>query len=384
MTKKPKVASSPNEIYVTHLTSMHSPNHIRIFVKECQSLKKAGYSVSLIALHNKDETVEGIKIIGIALPRRRILRMVSNVFHLFPRALEERANVYHFHIPELIPVGLLLKAKGKKVVYDIHEDTPRSLLARHYLPSWLRLPISWLFEKLEDIYAHRFSALVAATPAIGERFLQINPNTVVVNNYPIRNELCLSNNIPWCQRPNSVAYVGAINEIRGGIQMVEAMSHLDDAFQPTLEIAGWLSEPLKEQLMALPGWSRVRYFGVANRTEIAQILGRTCAGLVLIHPKPAYIESQPTKLYEYMSAGIPVIASDFPLWRDLINKAGCGILVDPLNPVEIAKAIEFILTHPKEAEKMGQNGLEAINKSYNWRSEEEKLLKLYSKMITSN
>jgi glycosyltransferase involved in cell wall biosynthesis len=379
---------------VAHLTSAHSYRDVRILKKECRSLVQAGYDVSLIASHNRDEVVYGVKVIAIPPDAQRLRRRASGAAYIYRKALQAgstahvyrealrlNADVYHFHDLELIPVGLLLRARGKRVIYDIHEDMPRSVLSRVYLPQWTRRPISWLAERTENLAARHFSALVAATPAIGARFQAIHPQTMVVNNYPLRDEL--NGQIPtaWDERVNSVAYVGTLTPIRGGMQMVEAMAYVSEPLQARLELAGVIwPDQLQERMKRLPGWTRVCALGVVDRPGVAQLLGRVQAGLVLFLPEPNHIQAQPNKLFEYMSAGIPVIASDFPLWRKLIETVGCGLLVDPLNPSAIADAIEFILTHPEEAMAMGRRGREAVERHYNWESEKSKLLHLYAQI----
>ncbi len=99
---------------------------------------------------------------------------------------------------------------------------------------------------------------------------------------------------------------------------------------------------------------------------------------------PNHVDAQPNKMFEYMSAGIPVIASDFPLWREIIEGCGCGICVDPLDPKKIAEAIDYLVDNPEIARRMGENGRKAVYDRYNWDVEEKKLLALYDSLLREN
>jgi glycosyltransferase involved in cell wall biosynthesis len=86
-------------------------------------------------------------------------------------------------------------------------------------------------------------------------------------------------------------------------------------------------------------------------------------------------------MFEYMSASLPLITSNFPFWKEIVEGNNCGICVNPLNPQEIADAIKYIINNPKEAEKMGKNGRDAVEKKYNWTIEEIKLFKVYESIV---
>ena len=134
-------------------------------------------------------------------------------------------------------------------------------------------------------------------------------------------------------------------------------------------------------ITVLPSWEKIDALGYLDRKAVRDVLARSMAGLVTLHPIVNYIDALPVKMFEYMVAGIPVIASNFPLWREIIEGNKCGLCVDPLNPSEIAKAIDYILTHPEEAQRMGENGLKAVKEQYNWSVEEKKLLALYEQLL---
>jgi len=360
------------------LTSVHPPFDTRIFHKEAKSLRGVGYEVILIAQHKKEETVDGIKIIPLKKPRNRVERMTKIVWQAYRAALTTDADIYHFHDPELIPIGLLLKGGGKKVIYDIHEDAPKQNLSKTYIPKYLRKPISFFIEAIEAFSANRFDGIITATPFINERFLKMGANAVNINNYPIVSELSVEDS-NWENKEKAVCYVGGIAEIRGAVEMVEAIGRTDYR----LILAGDFEPGLEERLRQLHGWKNVESLGFVDRNGVRDVMSRSMTGLVILHPTINYIDSLPVKMFEYMSAGLPVIASNFPLWKEIVEGNKCGICVDPLNPREIAEAIQWMIEHPEEAKAIGENGRRAAEEKYNWEFEEAKLLSLYQRLLNS-
>ena len=368
---------------IVHLTSVHPPFEVRLFHKECRSLAQAGYNVTVVAPHNRDDVRDGVRIKAVPEPKGRLSRMTLTVWRVYREAVRQRADVYHFHDPELIPVGLLLRAQGKKVLYDIREDLPRTIPVKYYVPSWLAPPLARAAECVENLACRWFSALVPTTPPIGQRFQPLNHNIVVVHNYPLLQEFQSQAKIPWSQRTCSVAYTGACLSVGRSLrEMVQAVGLLPDTLPATLKLTGsFVPASLREEVARLPGWKRVEYLGILDRAEIAAVLGSVQAGLVVEKPEPNHLQSRPIKMFEYMSAGIPVVASDFPLWRKIIGNAGCGLIVDPLSPRAISQAIEYVLTHSEEAQAMGCRGRQAVEHQYNWKNEERKLLELYAGLL---
>jgi len=365
---------------IVHFTSVHTPFDVRIFQKECKSLAAAGYEVSFVVPHVKDEIAAGVMIKAIPKSHGRLSRMTRTAWNAFRQAEKLGAEIYQFHDSELIPLALLLRLEGKKVVYDIHEDVPRDLLSKDYLPQYLRQPVAWIIERIENLSCRLFSGLVTATPFIAERFRRLNGHTVVIHNYPRLPELAPQASVAWHWRLPAVAYTGGILPDRGIRELVTAMSLLPH--DVTLKLAGDFFPPtFKQELSLLPGWSKVEALGLLDRSSMATLLGSVRAGIVCFLPEPNHIHAQPHKLFEYMSAGIPVIASNFPLWRRIIQDIGAGMLVDPCNPKSLADAIAFVMTHPDEAEAMGRRGREAVEKDYNWEQEQQKLLQFYSDLM---
>ncbi|HDK26573.1 MAG TPA: glycosyltransferase [Candidatus Atribacteria bacterium] len=363
------------------LTTVHNTFDTRIFYKQANTLAKAGYNVTLISQYRKNEVVEGIRIIALPILYNRLIRILVLPWYAFKLALYEKAAIYHFHDPELIPVAILLSLLGKRVIYDVHEDFPRQILSKYWIPAKIRRIIAKIAELIEKIACRFYTKIVAATPAIAHRFP--HSKTVIVQNFPILNEITIEDTIPYLERPPYIIYVGQITEIRGAQEMIQAMSYLPENLGIKLLLIGnFVPSALETKLRQLPGWKYVEFLGWKTRDELRQLLGKSRVGLVLFHPKPNHIEAQPNKLFEYMSAGLPVVASNFPLWQQIIEKTGSGLTVDPLNPEKIAEAIEYLITHPKEAQQMGQNGRILVLKKYNWAKEAEKLLTMYREILS--
>lgn len=371
-------------ISVCHFTSVHPYDDVRIFQKECRSLAAEGFDVHLVAVGGPDATIDGVHVHGVAPAwRSRLGRMARAPWSVAAAVSRIDADIYHFHDPELLPVGLWLRSKGKRVVYDAHEDLPRDLASKRYL-GWFRYPMRWPVESVEDFASRRFSAIVTATPFIGKRFSRINSRTVVVNNFPIRDQFLAADALPWTQREATVSHIGVVSAHRGLFQMIEAVEIVAARLEVGLLLVGRVAPSARERAMAMPGWRHVRELGQVSRAEVASVLGKTRAGLVIFQPEPNHVNSQPNKLFEYMSAGLPVIASDFPLWKELFTATGCGLLVDPRDPADLAAAIEFVLTRPEEAEAMGRRGREAVVAWCNWETESKKLVKLYDALCKSS
>ncbi|MDJ0772105.1 MAG: glycosyltransferase family 4 protein [Mastigocoleus sp. MO_167.B18] len=367
---------------IVHISTIHRALDVRIFYKECRSLAKNGYEVHLLIPNPPHTELEGVFFHAIdkvtTIPRlQRTWRRLNSAYQL---AVSLNADIYHFHDPELIPVGILLKRLGAKVIYDVHENTAWeaiSLHKRYPVVGWLKFGI-WTF--LESLAKVMLDAFICVTPAIGQKFPPTK--TFVVYNFPLTEEFQdFNHNISYCERPNNIAYVGGITKIRAIREMVCAMELLAPSLRTKLMLIGEFSSPeLQTEVEQLLGWEKVKFFGWQSRSDVVQYLAKARLGLVIFHPERDHLEALPNKLFEYMAAGLPVIASDFPLWREIVQQIDCGLLVNPLDPKEIAQATQYLLEHPEEAEAMGKRGYEAVTSQYNWETESEKLLNLYKQL----
>lgn len=364
---------------ICHLTSVHPRFDTRIFLKECLSLSSAGYEVTYIdADGGGDDFRGGVNVYDVGTPTGRIDRIINVSRRVLAKAVEIDAALYHFHDPELIPAGLKLKRLGKRVVFDAHEDVPKQILGKPYLNT----PAKWMISKAFAVYEHwacrQFDAVVAATPFIRDKFLAKGVRSVDINNFPLLGELDAQ--VPWGVKRPEVCYVGGIGRIRGVFEIMQAMGKVRSSVR--LNLCGKFYESDVEQTCrAMPSWLSVNEMGFLDRSRVREVLGRSLAGIVTLHPVINYLDALPVKMFEYMSAGIPVIASDFPLWREIIVGNQCGLCVDPMDPKAIARAIDHLVLHPDEARQMGENGRRAVLNQYNWGVEEKKLVQLYEDLL---
>lgn len=366
---------------VAHLTSAHPRDDIRVFLKECRSLARHGHEVTLVVSDGRgDEVRDGVAIVDVGRSHGRLDRMFKATERVCRKAVELDADVYHLHDPELLPVGLWLKRRGKKVVFDAHEDVPKQLLGKHYLHPAVRRVLSWAFARFERFACSRFDGIMTATPYIRDKFARINPRTIDINNFPMIGELASA--VSWNDKADEVCYVGSIAQIRGVKELVRAMESTRTPVRLNL-VGGFAEVQVEAEVRTYSGWSKVNAVGVQDRLGVREVLGRSVAGAVTLHPASNYLDSLPIKMFEYMSAGIPVIASNFDLWRTIVEESRCGVCVDPLDPSAIAAAIDYLVSHRAEAKNMGENGREAVLSRYNWAREEAKLIAFYDQLLSS-
>jgi glycosyltransferase involved in cell wall biosynthesis len=364
------------------LTSGHHALDTRIFYKEARSLAGAGYEVTVVGPHPTSEQREAVRIVGVGHRRGRVARILLTPLGVLVAALRARAEIYHFHDPELMPVGLLLRVLGKRVIYDIHEYTVEDIRSKEWIPARLRPLVGRLVGALERHAVRTMDGVVVVNDHMAGRARRLarRPERVVsVYNFPDAGRF--NGGSRGADREPMAIYVGALSKERGWETLLEAGRRLRGSYPDSrVWVIGYLHPGgVGEAYRAVEHWPQygIHYGGEVSHLEVPRWLGRARVGLIPWLPTPNAVRGTPVKLFEYMSAGLPVVAADFGYIREIVRDARCGLLVRPGDPVELSDAVEKLLRDPAAAVEMGERGRRAVLVKYSWASQASKLLRLY-------
>jgi glycosyltransferase involved in cell wall biosynthesis len=364
--------------HIVHL-STYPADDIRIFQKACKSEVADGYQVTQIVCHDHDEFVDGVTIQALPPSKGRISRMVGLSWKMYREANRKNADIYQFHHPDLIPAGLLLKLSGKKVIYDTREFYPDKILSMRWIPAKLRPISSATFRIYERITSAVWDHVLVADRYSARAFTG-RPISVVPN-YPVLTSVEGIANKAHNKR--KLIYVGGLSEQRGlGVMLTIAELLRDHNVE--LELMGTC--PFLEDERRIRAVPNVRYLGNQNLQAVYQHIAEADLGLLLLQPVPAYTYAgeNTLKLFEYMWCEVPVVSSDFPNLRQIIEAAQCGICIDPCNAERAAIAIMNLLDQPELRQQMGTNGRDAVLRAYNWPAASKVLSQVYKNVLSGN
>ena len=370
------------------LTTVHPALDGRIFHKEAISLASVGHNVTLFAPdHPEAASVareHGIQYTPLPIIKMRLGRFVR-WWRLLILLLKSQFDVWHFHDPELLPLAVIwrgLFSRKTQLVYDVHEDLPKNILDKPWLPKRTRYIISVLAGVVEHWCAFRCQLIVAATDAIGQRLAGVTRSTIVVRNYPLLGSR--SQEGDFMKKENLIVqaiYCGTMTESRGIRETVEAMTYLHDCPVRLVLLGYFYPEAFEQEIRQLAS-DNVVILPQAPFSEVRRYLAESDIGIVVLRPTPSYVESLPIKLFEYMEAGLSVIASNFDLWREIVESNGCGVLVPPMDASQIAAAVRMLVRDTAMRKKMGQAGAKAVRERYSWQSQADELLRAYDQLAS--
>ncbi len=353
----------------------HKPLDTRIFHKEALSLAAAGFQVTLIIPHSENFVKDNITISAVPLPVKGWEQLVLCPWNIFRKALQEpRSAVFQIHDSELLVIGLMLRCSGRKVVYDAHEDTPLQISYQHWIPGFVKPFYSLFYRVLEKLAGWCFQAIIVAEPVIAKYFPA--SRVVLIRNFPRKDSF--RREVEYANRDGSLVYVGLLSKPRGVVEMLEGHGLASQKVKVPFILGGKFA-PASLEHELLPKY-HVDYRAWLPYEEMISVLYRSSIGIIVPNPIERYKTNYPVKLFEYMAAGIPVIASSEGESATFVKESGGGLLVNPTKIAEIAEAIVTLASDKATAAAMGAAGRKLIFEKYNWESEALKLIQLHERL----
>lgn len=332
---------------IAMVTTAHPHDDVRIYHKEAKTLLDAGWRVEIINPHFGGSDENGIRFSRVALPSGRFGRMLGARRAAMDALLQSRADICVLHDPELLPLLSDLRRTAIITVYDAHEDLPAQLRAKLWIPTPLRGAASLWGRRLLERYLPMAGGVLTATDGIARTLEGLNGRIHVVQNRPTSSDFALFDaaRVTMTPAPNAVCYAGALTKQRGLYRMIRCCH----AAGAVLLLAGrFESDAARQKAESMPEYTCVQYLGMLNRQGVAEAYAKCRAGLLLLCDTPAYRESEPIKLFEYLCAGLPVIASDFSHWRTAAPCPGVTFVdFDEGGDDAVIAAIRQTLTQPQ-------------------------------------
>ncbi|MBR6113879.1 MAG: glycosyltransferase [Oscillospiraceae bacterium] len=360
------------------MTTVHRRDDTRILSREGRSLARVYDVILLTADGLPEETIDGVRIRSVVTekPRSRPERMLRTASIMFRAALAEDADAYHFHDPELLGVGMRLKRRGKTVVYDVHESISDTITDRDYLPAAMLRGLARAAGWADRNGARKMDAVVTVTPFLKERYDSWGCRTALVCNFPSLEDFPPPED--GAPREISMCCAGArVDYSRGIVEMLEASRRTG----VPLHLFGKMHDAMERETAQRGGEGLVHTYGFVPPETVRRQMYSSLIGMVVEYPTGNAVNAYCVKLFEYMAAGLAVVSSDIPLWREIVEGADCGICVDPNDLDAVVEAVRRLAADPEEARRLGRNGRRWAEKQYNWAREEEKLLALYRELI---
>lgn len=366
---------------VIHVSVAHDEENFRVFHREIFSLIKNNITVFYICPNTKNGFRNGVNYKGFKAPKLKLIRPFLTSFIIWKILLEIKSKeIIHIHSIELIPLGIIFKLLGYKLIYEAHDNLPAQIYTKDWIPKYLKFIISNSTKFIEYLADRFFDSIIIVEPTNSERF--DNKLAVVIRNYPIEREFEDVNNTNYLERENNLVYIGHISEERGIIDYIKLLERIPEKYNVRLQLAGnFAPKTLEHKLSKMVGWSKVDYHGYIDRNKALEIYRNSKIGLLILHDNPKYRKSDPVKLFEYLASGIPFIMSDFEVWRGLLLNSEVCKIVQPSDINQAEKALLEILDDPMKSLEMGNTARDLYLTEYRWSDEEQKYTKLISQLL---
>ena len=371
-------------VSVDMLTTVHNPYDTRIYHKESRTLTDAGYDVSILAHHPCDESVDGIDIVSIGTADSRTERW-KHLLRMYRTAAARESDVYHFHDPELLPVGVWLsRTTDAAIIYDIHEDYANNAIKhKDWIPDIITPALEYMVPTIQSACVTQFDRVVTATEWIAEGLEANGCEAVVpVRNFPITEEITIDDLSEEPDWEHTLVYVGSISKARG----IDNMLHLiKELRRRDRDVGLWIIGHFNELETAARRYIRknnlgdaVHLFGRIEYKQMFSYLAAADIGLILADAS-RYKYVIPTKIFEYMYTRLPVVATDTFGPRSYLPSTA-GVFVNESDTVAQADIVEELLDDPEKREQMGEIGRTRVINEYSWEAESETLLKMYGSL----
>jgi glycosyltransferase involved in cell wall biosynthesis len=365
------------------LSTVHPPADPRIVYKIAPTLAK-DYEVVLALPGLPPPLVSSEVATVIRLPQFR--RLLARLLFCHPvvlwKCLRLRPDVIHIFVPELIPIAFLFRFLGTRVIYEIQENLYKKFGLKRYNKA---LIFRYLFSFFDHL-ARRYFYCILTEDAYRQEYQELRYPSAVVHNYAM---LPFLDSLPTQPTPltNSpfFIYSGVISLERSFDTLVSALALLVKTY-PDIQVHLFGPSQLsREEMEALPYFktiqSHLTFYGYTDQRIALAQANKAIAGLALLKPVGDYPDSYTTKLFEYMALRIPVVTSDFSLYKQVVETNGCGFCISPYNAQTLAEKLLWLVENPAKRQIMGERGRAAVKNKYNWHSEERILMKYYRSIV---
>ena len=370
---------------IIHITSVHSLFDVRIFHKQALSLYKSGHEVHLIVASNEEYSgiYSGVVVHVVAKNNNKYFRFFSTGLSIFLKSLSIKGDIFHFHDPELIPWFLLLKSFRRRVVMDVHENYVNQILGKKWMPKLFRILFSKLVYFFEYLAVNTFEGVITTDSELTKSFKNLSNKTTIItaNNFPSIDADILAANFSINKyKKNIVLSLGGVSKARCADILIQALPCIENIKYKIFMGGHENDQSLLQALKNSKEWHNVNFIGSVPFKDMSNLLIESSMSINMYADLPNHYGNRSNRLFEAMSAGLPVIVSDFGETASFVRKYNCGIAVNPVNPIDVSTAIVKLLSDPEYAMKLGLNGRSVVLKSYTWDKEFDKIIRLYEEI----